>query len=102
MLLSLEISGRGVSIECFLRLSFQSIGLKNHVYSVLEMSQTQISDEELLKYWRNENFSGSYRGARIFQVLLKTDENIDVPLSRIYKVLSKDQGCLHKTSVRIL
>ena len=63
---------------------------------------SMISDEELLKYWRNENFSGSYRGARIFQVLLKTDENIDVPLSRIYKVLSKDQGCLHKTSVRIL
>jgi len=48
-----------------------------------------LSDEEILKYWRDEKFSGSYRGGRIFQSLLKTDLNEDVPLSRIYKVLSK-------------
>lgn len=48
-----------------------------------------ISDEQLLKYWRDPNFFGSYRGARTFQVLLKTDLNIDVPLSRINEVLKK-------------
>jgi len=52
---------------------------------------SMISDEELLKLWRQESFAGSYRGARTFQVLLKTDLNIDVPLRRIYEVLSKDQ-----------
>jgi len=60
-----------------------------------------ISDEELRKLWRSETFAGSYRGARTFQVLLKTDLNIDVPLSRIYKVLSKDQIYLiHQKTIR--
>ncbi|MBM3938799.1 MAG: transposase family protein [Sphingomonadales bacterium] len=50
-----------------------------------------ISDQELLKLWRDPSFNGSYRGVRTFQVLLKTDLNIDVPLTRLYKVLSQDQ-----------
>ena len=50
-----------------------------------------ISDEDLLKYWRDPSFNGSYRGMRTFQVLLKTDLNIDVPLKRLYKVIAKDQ-----------
>ena len=48
-----------------------------------------LSDEDLVKYWRSESFPGSYRGARTFQILLKTDLGIDIPLNRIYKVLSK-------------
>lgn len=50
-----------------------------------------ISDTKLLKLWRDPSFNGSFRGARTFQVLLKTDLNIDVPLRRLYKVLAKDQ-----------
>jgi len=61
-----------------------------------------ISDEEIKSYWRSDNFSGSYRGARTFQLLLKTDLNIDVPLSRIYKVLGEDQIYLiHKQPRRL-
>jgi len=50
-----------------------------------------VSDLLLSKLWRDPTFAGSYRGARTFQVLLKTDLNIHVPLSQIYRVLSKDQ-----------
>jgi hypothetical protein len=49
-----------------------------------------ISDEKLLKLWRDPTFSGSYRGIKTFQVLLKTDLNIDVPEKRLYSVLKKD------------
>lgn len=60
-----------------------------------------ISDEEIIKLWRDPQFSGSYRGARTFQVLLKTDLNIDVPLSRIYKVFNTDQIYLiHQRAVK--
>jgi len=50
-----------------------------------------ISDEDLLKLWRDPSFEGSYRGARTFQVLLKTNLNIDIPLTRLYRVLANDQ-----------
>ena len=60
-----------------------------------------LSDEDLLKLWRDPSLSGSYRGARTFQVLLKTDLNIDVPLSRIYKILAVDQiYLLHKRPIK--
>lgn len=60
-----------------------------------------ISDEEIIKLWRDPQFSGSYRGARTFQVLLKTDLNIDVPLSRIYRLFNNDQIYLiHQKSVK--
>lgn len=49
-----------------------------------------ISDEELLKLWRDINFKGSYRGVKTFQTLLKTDLNIEVSENRLYKVLKTD------------
>lgn len=49
-----------------------------------------ISDLEILRLWRDINFSGSYRGVKTFQILLKTDLNIDIPESRLYKVLKQD------------
>jgi len=62
---------------------------------------TQVSDEYLLKLWRDPTFNGSYRGARTFQILLKTDLNIDVPLQRLYKVLGQDQIFLiHQRSIK--
>lgn len=53
-----------------------------------------ISDEKLIQLWRDPNFSGSYRGIKSFQILLKTDLNIDVSEDRLYKVLKKDQNYL--------
>ena len=65
------------------------------------MSQTEVSDEELLRLWRDPNFSGSYRGARTFQVLLKTDLGIDVPLRRLYQVFKSDPIFLiHQKPIR--
>ncbi|MBM3937189.1 MAG: transposase family protein [Sphingomonadales bacterium] len=52
--------------------------------------QPSISDQEILKLWRDPAFDGSYRGVRTFQVLLKTTFNIDVSLKRLLKVLSTD------------
>lgn len=49
-----------------------------------------ISDKELLSLWKNINFAGSFRGAKTFQTLLKTDLDIDVSEKRILKVLKTD------------
>ena len=49
-----------------------------------------VSDEEILKLWRDPTFPGSYRGVRTFQVLLKTDLNIDIPENRLLEILKKD------------
>ena len=49
-----------------------------------------VSDEKLLELWRSPTFDGSYRGIKTFQLLLKTDLNIDVSQERLYSVLKKD------------
>jgi hypothetical protein len=49
-----------------------------------------VTDEKLLQLWRDPTFSGSYRGVRTFQILLKTDLNIDVSQTRLYNILKKD------------
>lgn len=60
-----------------------------------------VSDEELVKLWRDPTFDGSYRGVRTFQLLLKTNLNLDVPLERLYKVLNQDPIYLmHKPPLR--
>lgn len=51
---------------------------------------SDISDEEILRLWRDPNFSGSYRGIKTFQILLKTDLNISVSERHLYKVLRND------------
>ena len=56
-------------------------------YVVVKMA---ISDEELIRLWKNIDFSGSYRGIATFQVLLKTDLGIDVSQSRLYRVLQNE------------
>ena len=53
------------------------------------MSKT-ISDEKLLKLWRDPTFSGSYRGIKTFQTLLKTDLNIEVSEKRLFNVIKTD------------
>jgi transposase InsO family protein len=60
-----------------------------------------ISDEEILKLWRDPTFAGSYRGAKTFQTLLKTDLNIDVSEKRILNALKTDPLFLiHQTPKR--
>jgi hypothetical protein len=60
-----------------------------------------LSDSELLSYWRNPEFSGSYRGAKTFQILLKTDLGEDVSINRIYKLLKTDKiFILHQRPIR--
>ena len=54
------------------------------------MSEKTISDKEILKLWRSPTFEGSYRGIKTFQVLLKTNLNIDVSQNRLYEVLRSD------------
>lgn len=48
-----------------------------------------LSDDELLQLWQNETFAGSFSGARTFRMFLKTDKNIDVPISKIYSLLKQ-------------
>jgi hypothetical protein len=60
-----------------------------------------VSDKKLLELWRSPNFTGSYRGIKTFQILLKTDLNIDVSQDRLYKVLKQDPIFLiHQTPHR--
>jgi hypothetical protein len=49
-----------------------------------------ISDKRILELWRDPTFSGSYRGIKTFQILLKTDLNIDISQKRLYNVLKTD------------
>jgi hypothetical protein len=49
-----------------------------------------VSDKRLLELWRDPTFSGSYRGIKTFQTLLKTDLNIDVSEKHLYDVIKSD------------
>ena len=61
------------------------------------MSTEEISDEEILKLWRNPEFEGSYRGLKVFQTLLKTNLDIDVSEKRLYRIIKHDSiYLLHK------
>ena len=51
---------------------------------------SDISDEKLLQLWRDPNFSGSYRGAKTFQILLKTDLGNDVSQKLLYHVFKTE------------
>ena len=50
----------------------------------------QLSDEKLLELWRDPSFSGSFRGVRNFQTLLKTDLNVNVSEKRLLNLLKTD------------
>lgn len=57
----------------------------------------QISDEEILRLWRDPAFEGSYLGVEKFKVFLKTNLDITVSDKRLYKVLNNDTiYLLHK------
>ena len=54
------------------------------------MSSANLTDQEILEYWKNPLYSFSFRGARNFALLLKTDLGIDVPVSRINRLLQRE------------
>ena len=53
-------------------------------------SDNGISDNDLLDLWRSPTFEGSYRGIKTFQVLLKTNLNLDISQRRLYRILKSD------------
>ena len=46
-----------------------------------------LTDEDLIKLFRNPEFGGSFSGMKNFQIFLKTDLNEDVSLQRLYNVI---------------
>lgn len=48
----------------------------------------EISDEKILELWHNPKIG--YRGIKTFQVLLKTNYDIDVSQHRLYRILKED------------
>ena len=50
----------------------------------------QISDKEILKFWRSPLFTGSYSGIKTFQRCLKLEKDIEVSERRLYSVLKTD------------
>jgi hypothetical protein len=49
-----------------------------------------VTDKRILDLWRDPSFSGSYRGVKSLQILLKTDLNIDISQKKLYNILKKD------------
>ena len=56
----------------------------------LTMTTKKLSDEEILKLWKDPEFSGSFLGLRGFKLLLKTDLGYDVPENRLRQVLNRE------------
>lgn len=54
------------------------------------MSESEISDQTILDLWKDPEFSGSYRGIKTLQLLLRTDKNIEISEHRLYKILRTD------------
>jgi len=55
-----------------------------------ESFEMSLSDEDILKLWRDPTFAGSYRGVKTFQTLLKTDRNITISEKQILNALKTD------------
>jgi hypothetical protein len=48
-----------------------------------------LSDSEILQLYKDPEFKGSFAGARTFQMFLKTDKNVDLPIAKIYSLLKQ-------------
>jgi hypothetical protein len=48
-----------------------------------------LSDSEIVELYQNPEFPGSFSGARNFQMFLKMDKNVDVPITKIYTLLKQ-------------
>lgn len=49
-----------------------------------------MSTKKILELWRDPKFIGSYRGIKTFQMLLKTDKDIDISENKLYKIMKND------------
>ena len=54
------------------------------------MSGGNLTDQQILEYWKNPLYSFAFRGARNFSLLLKTDLGIDIPASGLNRVLQRE------------
>lgn len=60
-----------------------------------------LSDSDILRYYKDPFFPGSFSGVRVFQMFLKTDLNEEVPVKRIFKLLKQDSNyLLHQRRIR--
>jgi hypothetical protein len=46
-----------------------------------------VTDEEILRLWKDPHFSGAFRGVKTFQTCLKLEKDIDISERRLYKIL---------------
>ena len=54
------------------------------------MTNENLSDEEILRLWKDPLWPSSFAGSRNVQLILKTDHGADVPLSRINRILHQE------------
>lgn len=47
-------------------------------------------EDQILKLWHDPNWIGSFRGIKTFQLLLKTEKNIDISTKELTKILRND------------
>lgn len=60
-----------------------------------------LSDEQILNYYKDPNFPGSFSGVRTFKQFLFTDLGENVQEKRIYDLLKKDHNyIIHMKPVR--
>ena len=52
--------------------------------------ENTLSDSEIIQLWHDPSFTGSFRGIKTFQTLLKTDLNYNISESRLTNVLKTD------------
>lgn len=63
----------------------------------------EVTDEELLKLWKDPHFEGSFRGIKAFQTILKTNLQIDVSERRLRHIFKSDRLYLiHQKKHKVL
>jgi hypothetical protein len=80
----------GITIGQVKTFSFKVLYTIEDIFSKLFSFFRMLSDSRIRELWRDPTFAGSYRGIKTFQILLKTDLNIDISQNRLYNILKKD------------
>ena len=53
-------------------------------------STKNVSESEILKYYKDLSFPGAFRGIKTFQTLLKSEKDIDISEKKLYQILRKE------------
>ncbi len=56
-------------------------------------------EREIIQYWRDETFPGSYSGLTTFQACLELEKGIKLSRQRLLQILRKDPDFLSETRV---